>query len=185
MPLVRIAISAINSTTQKKKKKEKRTKTYHSLLCIKQKHTRSIINPPDQTTYSSITTLKGLTKAPPKQSPSPICTSLTPSILIKKCTTLLSTAYPDFFHLAFNQSASASLLFAQSYLCHEDRIRAVMGEGGHTSSGLSVMVEEVEEVEEVLLWMLEERERYEDEKEEVGLWQRDGIMRLRSDRLGM
>lgn len=63
-----------------------------------------------------------------------------------------------------------------------------MGEGGHTSSGLSVIVEEVEEVEEaeeVLLWMLEERERYEDGIEAVGLWQRDGIMRLRSDRLGM
>lgn len=61
-----------------------------------------------------------------------------------------------------------------------------MGEGGHTNSGLSMVVEEAEEVEEALLWTLEERERYEDEKEEVGLWQRDGIMRLRlrSERLG-
>lgn len=60
-----------------------------------------------------------------------------------------------------------------------------MGEGGHISSGLSVM-EEAEEVEETLLWTLEERERYEVENEEVGLWQRDGIVRLvlRSERFG-
>lgn len=43
-----------------------------------------------------------------------------------------------------------------------------MGEGGHTSSGLSV-TEEAEEVEETLLWTLDERERYEVENEEVGL----------------
>lgn len=44
-----------------------------------------------------------------------------------------------------------------------------MGEGGHAISGLSVD-EEADDVQETLLWTLEDRERYEDDEEqEVGL----------------
>lgn len=142
--------------------------------------------PPTQTTYTSLT-LKGLPKAPPIKSPNPISTPLTPSILIKKCTTLLSTTYPLFFHLALSQSVSASLLFAQSYLYQDDKITLATGEGGQTNSGLALMVVVVEEeVEERVLTVLVERERWEEENEDVGLWQRGGMtrLRLRSERLG-
>jgi hypothetical protein len=73
---------------------------------------------------------------------------------------------------------SASLLLFHSYLFHDERICATIGEGGHVR-GLG----EAEEVEE------EEREieRKEEEVEEVGLWQREGRLRWRfkSEKLGM
>lgn len=86
-----------------------------------------------------------------------------------------------------SQSVSASLLFAQSYLYQDDKITLATGEGGQTNSGLALMVVVVEEeVEERVLTVLVERERWEEENEDVGLWQRGGMtrLRLRSERLG-
>jgi hypothetical protein len=79
-------------------------------------------------------------------------------------------------------------------LFQEERIWDIMGDGGQVSGWMeeAEKEEEVEEEEEVEVEVEEEREKdkevvEEEEVDEVGLWQREGRLRLRfnSEKLGM